>query len=71
MTEDPYEVRSTQTTWAASPGDATAAPPTPRAPEIPMASRWLWMAGVSVLARLAIIGVLVLVVLGVVLALLF
>ena len=71
MTEDPNEVRSTQTTWAASPGDATAAPPTPKAPEIPMASRWLWMAGLSVLARLAIIGVLVLVVLGVVLALLF
>ncbi|GAC1309280.1 MAG: hypothetical protein NVSMB16_05670 [Acidimicrobiales bacterium] len=69
MTEDPFEVRSTQTTWAASPGDATAAPPTPKAPEIPMASRWLWMAGLSVLARLAIIGVVAFVVIGVVLAL--
>ncbi|GAC1378331.1 MAG: hypothetical protein NVSMB4_07960 [Acidimicrobiales bacterium] len=69
MTEDPFEVRSTQTTWAPSPGDATAAPPTPKAPEIPMASRWLWMAGLSVLARLAIIGVVAFVVIGVVLAL--
>ena len=70
MSDDPAEVRSTETTWGPYPGDATQPPPTPTAPEIPMTSRWLWLAGLSVAARLLILAVLAILVLGVILALL-
>ena len=70
MSDDPSEVRSTETTWGPYPGDATQPPPTPPAPEIPMTSRWLWLAGLGVAARLLILAVFAVVVLGVILALL-
>lgn len=38
-------------TWAPSPGDALAPPPTPQAPEIPMSKTWPWVAGASVAIR--------------------
>ena len=68
--DDPFPVRDTETTWGPYPGDATQPPPTPPAPEIPMTSRWLWLAGLGIVTRLVILAVLVAIVLGLVLALL-
>lgn len=67
---DPHRVRDTGTQWGPYPGDATEPPPTPAAPEIPMTSRWLWLAGLSIAARLAIVAALVVIVIGVLIALL-
>jgi hypothetical protein len=36
------------TQWGPSPGDATAPPPTPQAPEIPMSKAWPFVAGGAV-----------------------
>jgi len=70
MSDDPNRVPDTGTTWGPYPGDASQPPPTPQAPEIPMTSRWLWMAGLSVAVRLAILAALVLVVVIIIVALL-
>lgn len=68
MSDDPFAARSTETTWGPYPGDATQTPPTPPAPEIPITSRWLWMAGLSVAARLLILAVFVVIVVAVIIA---
>jgi hypothetical protein len=70
MSDDPDRGPDTGATWGPYPGDATQPPPTPVAPEIPMTSRWLWMAGLSVAARLAILAALAVVVVVVIVALL-
>jgi hypothetical protein len=45
---DGTTVKSTNTTWGPSPGDALAPGPTPQAPEIPMSKTWPWVAGGAV-----------------------
>ena len=47
-------------TWAPSPGDALAPPPTPPAPEIPINKTWPWVAGAALVLRyLVLLAVLV------------
>jgi hypothetical protein len=46
--DDRTTVKSTNTTWGPSPGDALAPGPTPQAPEIPMSKSWPWVAGGTV-----------------------
>jgi hypothetical protein len=54
-------------TWGPSPGDATAPPPTPQAPEIPMTSSWLWLAGAGVALRYVLpVAVVLAVIVGIV-----
>lgn len=67
MADDRWQVKPTDTEWGPYPGDATAPPPTPQAPEIPMSTSWPVVAGISVvlrylipLALLAVVGVVVL-----------
>jgi hypothetical protein len=66
--DDRWKVKDTGTTWGPYPGNDTAPPPTPKAPEIPMSTSWPIVAGISVALRylipIALVGVVALVVIA-------